>query len=86
VAGRAHTRLGGAAAALDGTPVGCGQSKLTTQPSNLFGYAGYGYQTSHSRYDWGVKLLLITTADGTVTGFGLANPSCWASGRRPGSC
>jgi hypothetical protein len=59
---------------LDGTPVGCGQSKLTTQRSNLFGYAGYGYETSHSRYYWGVKLMLITTADGTVTGFGLANP------------
>jgi hypothetical protein len=59
---------------LDATPVGCGQSKLTTQRSNLFGYAGYGYETSHSRYYWGVKLLLITTADGTVTGFGLANP------------
>jgi hypothetical protein len=59
---------------LDGTPVGCGQSKLTTQRSNLFGYAGYGYEASHSRYYWGVKLMLITTADGTVTGFGLANP------------
>jgi hypothetical protein len=59
---------------LDGTPVGCGQSKLTTQRSNLFGYAGYGYETSHSRYYWGVKLMLICTADGTVTGFGLANP------------
>jgi hypothetical protein len=59
---------------LDGTPVGCGQSKLTSQRSNLFGYAGYGYETSHSRYYWGVKLMLITTADGTVTGFGLANP------------
>src|SRR4029450_8148070 len=59
---------------LDGTPVGCGQSKLTTQRSNLFGYAGYGYEPSHSRYYWGVKLMLICTADGTVTGFGLANP------------
>ena len=59
---------------MDGTPVGCGQSKLTTQRSNLFGWAGYGYETSHSRYYWGVKLMLICTADGTVTGFGLANP------------
>lgn len=59
---------------MDGTPVGCGQSKITTQRSNLFGYAGYGYETSHSRFYWGVKLMLITTADGTVTGFALANP------------
>jgi Transposase DDE domain len=59
---------------LDGTPVGCGQSTITVERSGLFGYAGYGYEPSHSRYYWGVKLLLICTADGTVTGFGLANP------------
>ncbi len=59
---------------MDGTPIGCGQSKITTQRSDLFGWAGYGYETSHSRYDWGVKLMLLTTPDGTVTGFGLANP------------
>jgi hypothetical protein len=59
---------------LDGTPVGCGQSPITAKRSGLFGYAGYGYESSHSRYYWGVKLLLICTAEGTVTGFGLANP------------
>jgi len=59
---------------MDGTPVGCGQSKLTTQRSNLFGWAGTGYDSSHSRFYWGVKLMLITTVDGTVTGFGMANP------------
>ncbi len=62
---------------MDGTPVSCGQSKLTTQRSNLFGYAGYGYEPSHSRYYWGVKLMLICTAGGTITGFGLANPKLW---------
>jgi hypothetical protein len=59
---------------LDGTPVGCGQSTITAKRSGLFGYAGYGYEPAHSRYYWGVKLLLLVTADGTVTGFGLANP------------
>ena len=59
---------------MDATPIGCGQSKTTTQRSNLFGWAGYGYESAHSRWYWGVKLLLITTPDGTVTGFGLANP------------
>ena len=59
---------------LDGTPVGCGQSTVTAKRSGLFGYAGYGYEPSHSRYYWGVKLLLLCTAEGTVTGFGLANP------------
>jgi hypothetical protein len=62
---------------MDGTPVSCGQSKRTTQRSDLFGYAGYGYEPSHSRFYWGVKLMLICTADGTITGFGLANPKLW---------
>ena len=59
---------------MDATPIGCGQSKTTAQRSDLFGYAGYGYESSHSRWYWGAKLLLITTPDGTVTGFSLANP------------
>jgi len=59
---------------MDATPLGCGQSKTTAQRSDLFGWAGYGYESAHSRWYWGAKLLLITTADGTVTGFSLANP------------
>jgi hypothetical protein len=59
---------------MDATPVPCGQSKITAKRSDLFGYAGYGYCPSHSRWYWGAKLMLIVTADGTVTGFGLANP------------
>lgn len=58
----------------DGTPVPCGQSTITAKRSALFGYAGYGYETSHSRYYWGIKLMLIVTVEGSVTGFGLANP------------
>jgi hypothetical protein len=59
---------------MDATPIGCGQSKTTAQRSDLFGWAGYGYESAHSRWYWGAKLLLITTSDGTVTGFSLANP------------
>ena len=59
---------------MDATPIGCGQSTTTAHRSNLFGYAGYGYESAHSRWYWGAKLLLITTPDGTVTGFSLANP------------
>jgi hypothetical protein len=59
---------------MDATPIGCGQSKTTAQRSELFGWAGYGYESAHSRWYWGAKLLLITTPDGTVTGFSLANP------------
>jgi hypothetical protein len=59
---------------MDATPVPCGQSVITAKRSDLFGWAGYGYCPSHSRWYWGTKLLLICTCDGTVTGFALANP------------
>jgi hypothetical protein len=59
---------------MDATPIPCGQSAVTARRSNLFGWAGYGYCPSHSRWYWGSKLMLIVTCDGTVTGFGLANP------------
>jgi hypothetical protein len=59
---------------MEATPVPCGQSVTTARRSNLYGYAGYGYCPGHSRFYWGAKLLLICTCDGTVTGFGLANP------------
>jgi hypothetical protein len=59
---------------MDATPIPCGQSVITARRSDLAGWAGYGYCPSHSRRYWGSKLLLIVTCDGTVTGFGLANP------------
>jgi hypothetical protein len=59
---------------LDGTPVVCGRSRRTAKRSDLFGWAGYGHDTSHHCFYWGSRLLLITTPEGTVTGFGLANP------------
>ena len=59
---------------MDATPVPCGQSVITAKRSDLFGWAGYGYCPSHSRWYWGSKLLLICTCEGTVTGFALANP------------
>ena len=62
---------------MDATPVPCGQSVVTARRSGLYGYAGYGYCPSHSRFYWGSKLLLICTCEGTVTGFGLANPKLY---------
>ena len=59
---------------MDATPIPCGHSVITAKRSDLFGWAGYGYCPSHSRWYWGSKLLLICTCDGTVTGFCLANP------------
>ena len=62
---------------LDATPVPCGQSAVTAKRSGLFGWAGYGYCPSHSRWYWGSKLMLMCTCEGTVTGFGLANPKLY---------
>jgi hypothetical protein len=59
---------------VDGTPVPCGASRTTERRSDLFGYAGYGRDTSHHRFYWGANLLLVVTCEGTTTGFGLANP------------
>lgn len=59
---------------MDATPVPCGHSVITAKRSDLAGWAGYGYCPSHSRWYWGSKLLIICTCDGTITGFGLANP------------
>jgi hypothetical protein len=53
---------------MDATPVPCGHSVITAKRSDLYGWAGYGYCPSHSRWYWGAKLLLICTCDGTVTG------------------
>jgi hypothetical protein len=59
---------------MDATPIPCGQSAVTARRSDLFGWAGYGYCPSHSRWYWGAKLMLLVTGEGTVTGFCLANP------------
>jgi hypothetical protein len=62
---------------LDGTPVVCGRSRTTATRSQLFAYAGYGRDPSHHCFYWGARLLLVCTPEGTVTGFGLANPKLW---------
>jgi hypothetical protein len=62
---------------MDATPVPCGASAVTAKRSGLYGWAGYGYCPSHSRWYWGAKLAIVCTCDGTVTGFGLANPKLY---------
>jgi hypothetical protein len=59
---------------VDGTPVVCGRSRRTATRSDLAGWAGYGHDPSHHCFSWGARLLLVATPEGTVTGFGLANP------------
>ncbi|MFI6789785.1 transposase [Nonomuraea sp. NPDC050383] len=59
---------------MDGTPIRCGASWVTVNRSHLGEIAGYGMDKSHHAFYWGAKLMLITTADGAVTGFSLAHP------------
>lgn len=62
---------------IDGTKIICGMSRETVKRSDLFGYCGYGYDASHSLYFWGMKLMLLVTPDGLVTGFILVNPKLY---------
>jgi hypothetical protein len=57
---------------LDSTPVPCGQSRETVKRSEFAGVAGYGYCRSHSRWFWGFRLYLLTSADGMPIGWELA--------------
>ena len=59
---------------LDATPLPCASSRETVERSALRGHANYGYCASHSRYFWGFKLYLLTTADGLVVDWCLADP------------
>jgi len=59
---------------LDATPMPCGMSRPTVQRSALAEIAGYGYCASHSRWYWGLKLYLLTTAEGMPVAWCLANP------------
>lgn len=59
---------------VDSTPVPCAASRETVKRSELAGHAGYGYCASHSRYFWGFRLYLISTAEGMPVIWGLANP------------
>lgn len=59
---------------LDSTPVPCGASRQTAQRSELVDWCNYGYCASHSRYFWGLRLHLLTTPDGVVVAWCLADP------------
>ena len=56
---------------LDTTPLPCGQSRQTTQRSELAPYCGFGYSPAHSRWFWGMRLVLLCGPDGAVVDFDL---------------
>jgi hypothetical protein len=59
---------------VDSTPLPCAASRETVKRSDLAGHAGYGYCASHSRFFWGFRLYLTTTAEGMPVIWGLAHP------------
>lgn len=56
---------------LDTTPLPCGQSQLTSNRSQLAPWCGFGYSPAHSRFFWGMRLVLLCGPDGTVIDFDL---------------
>ena len=56
---------------LDTTPLPCGQSRLTTNRSQLAPWCGFGYSPAHSRFFWGMRLVLLCGPDGTIIDFDL---------------
>jgi DDE family transposase len=59
---------------LDATPVPCGASRQTVQRSALAEWASYGWDPSHSRWYWGLKLYVLAAPDGMPVAWGLATP------------
>jgi hypothetical protein len=59
---------------LDATPVPCGTSRETVKRSELAGWAGYGWDASHHRFYWGLKLYVLAAPDGMPVAWCLANP------------
>ena len=59
---------------LDATPLPCGASRETVKRSALWPHAGYGYDRSHSRWYWGLKLYLLCAPDGLPISWCLATP------------
>jgi len=60
---------------LDATAVPCAASGQTVKRSALRGWADYGWCPSHSGWSWGLKLSVVTTADGSPVAWCLASPT-----------
>jgi len=56
---------------VDTTPLPCGQSVATVNRSELAPWCGVGYSAAHSRFYWGMRLVLWCGPDGCVRDFDL---------------
>jgi hypothetical protein len=54
---------------VDTTPLPCGQSVQTVNRSALAPWCAFGYSAAHSRFYWGMKLVLVCGPDGCVRDF-----------------
>lgn len=59
---------------IDSTPLPCAASRESVKRSDLAGHGGYGFCRSHSRFFWGLRLYLVTTAEGMPVTWCLASP------------
>jgi hypothetical protein len=59
---------------LDATPIPCPASRETIKRSELAGLAAYGWDASHHRWYWGVKLYVPATPEGMPVIRCVANP------------
>jgi hypothetical protein len=56
---------------IDTTPLPCGQSVSTVNRSELAPWCAFGYCAAHSRFYWGMRLVLWCGPDGCVRDFDL---------------
>jgi hypothetical protein len=56
---------------VDTTPLPCGQSVASVNRSELAPWCAFGYCAAHSRYFWGMRLVLWCGPDGCVRDFDL---------------
>ena len=60
---------------VDTTPLPCGQSVASVNRSELAPWCGFGYCAAHSRFYWGMRLVLWCGPDGCVRDFDLVPAS-----------
>jgi Transposase DDE domain len=58
----------------DGTLISCANYPGCARKSHFAGDAAYGYSPSHSRFIWGMRLVLISDLKGVPVGYDLVGP------------
>jgi hypothetical protein len=58
----------------DGTLISCANYPGCASRSHFAGEAAYGYSPSHSRFVWGMRLVLLTDPKGVPLGYDLVGP------------